>query len=62
MHIGKQKKNAGVSLFMSHREREHYDTNGDNFSEIPLIENNSLGANFFSYHRKSNRIGISNLN
>lgn len=42
-----ENKNAGVSLFMSHREREHYDANGDNFSEIPLIENNSVGANFF---------------
>ena len=26
-----EKRNAGVSLFMSHRERDFYDANGDNF-------------------------------
>ena len=59
-----ENKNAGVSLFMSHREREHYDANGDNFSEIPLIENNSLGANFFFLPTENQKIelSISNLN
>lgn len=59
-----ENKNAGVSLFMSHREREHYDANGDNFSEIPLIENNSVGANFFLLPTDNQKIelSISNLN
>lgn len=59
-----ENKNAGVSLFMSHREREHYDANGDNFSEIPLIENNSVGANFFLLPTENQKIelSISNLN
>ncbi|MFA9187426.1 TonB-dependent receptor [Flavobacterium sp. FBOR7N2.3] len=59
-----ENKNAGVSLFMSHREREHYDANGDNFSEIPLIENNSVGANFFFLPTENQKIemSISNLN
>ena len=28
-------KNAGISLFMNHRDRDFYDANGDNFSELP---------------------------
>ena len=57
-------KNAGVSLFMTHRERQHYDANGDHFSEIPLIENNSLGVNFFVLPSDNQKIefSISNLN
>lgn len=57
-------KKAGVSLFMTHRERQHYDANGDNFSEIPLIENNSIGANFFLLPTDNQKIelSISNLN
>lgn len=57
-------RTAGVSLFLSHREREHYDANGDNFSEIPLIENNSIGANFFMLPAENQKLelSISNLN
>ena len=40
-------KNSGISLFGTHRQRGFYDANGDNFSEIPLIENTSFGANLF---------------
>lgn len=39
--------NTGFSLFVNRRERGFYDHNGDNFSEIPLIENTSLGVNTF---------------
>ncbi len=62
--IVNENKNAGVSLFMTHREREHYDANGDNFSEIPLIENNSIGANFFLLPTENQKIelSLSNLN
>lgn len=57
-------KNAGVSLFMTHRERQYYDANGDNFSEIPLIKNNSIGVNFFLLPTENQKIelSISNLN
>ena len=59
-----ENKNAGVSLFMSHRERDFYDVNGDNFSEIPLIENNSIGANFFFQPTENQKLELSltNLN
>ena len=40
-------KNAGISLFMNHRDRDFYDANGDNFSELPKLKSTSIGANFF---------------
>ncbi|MBN1986883.1 MAG: TonB-dependent receptor [Prolixibacteraceae bacterium] len=42
-----QKRNAGFALYTSYRERDLYDHNGDNFSEMPLLENNSFGLNSF---------------
>jgi len=42
-----QKRNAGVALYTSHRQRDLYDHNGDNFSEMPLLNNNSFGLNSF---------------
>lgn len=41
------KKNAGASFFINNRSRESYDHNGDNFSELPELKNNSFGTNFF---------------
>ncbi|WP_243473296.1 TonB-dependent receptor [Winogradskyella sp. MH6] len=40
-------KNAGVSLFINNRNREFYDHNDDNFSELTTLKNTALGANFF---------------
>ncbi|MBT8304897.1 MAG: TonB-dependent receptor [Bacteroidia bacterium] len=40
-------KNAGLSLFINNRNRDLYDQNGDNFSELTQLKNNSFGANFF---------------
>jgi outer membrane receptor for ferrienterochelin and colicins len=59
-----ENRDAGVSLFMSHRDREFFDANNDNFSEIPKIENNSLGANLFFKPTENQKIEISlsNLN
>lgn len=42
-----QKRNAGVALYTSHRQRDLYDHNGDNFSEMPSLNNNSFGLNSF---------------
>lgn len=42
-----QKRNAGMALYAFHRERDAYDHNGDNFSELPEITNNSFGLNSF---------------
>ena len=59
-----ESRDAGVSLFMTHRERAHFDANGDNFSEIPKIENNSIGANLFFKPTKNQKVefSVSNLN
>ncbi len=40
-------KNAGASLFFSHRNRGDFDSNQDNFSELPMIENISFGTQLF---------------
>jgi outer membrane receptor for ferrienterochelin and colicins len=42
-----QKRNAGVALYTSHRQRDLYDHNGDNYSEMPSLNNNSFGLNSF---------------
>ncbi len=41
------KRTAGAAVFVNRRHREAYDHNGDNFSELPLLRNNSFGANLF---------------
>jgi outer membrane receptor for ferrienterochelin and colicins len=41
------KRTAGAAIFVNRRNREAYDHNGDNFSELPLLRNNSFGANLF---------------
>ncbi|RME98992.1 MAG: TonB-dependent receptor [Bacteroidetes bacterium] len=55
---------AGVSFFVNRRQRGFYDHNSDNFSEIPLVENTSLGANLFFLPRDNQKmeLSISNLN
>ncbi|SHE33168.1 outer membrane receptor for ferrienterochelin and colicins [Mariniphaga anaerophila] len=42
-----QKRNAGVALYTSYRQRDSYDHNGDNYSELPTLNNNSFGMNSF---------------
>ncbi|MGM0620275.1 MAG: TonB-dependent receptor [Bacteroidota bacterium] len=42
-----QKRNAGVALYTSHRQRDLYDHNGDNYSEMPSLNNTSFGLNSF---------------
>jgi len=42
-----QKRNAGMALYTSYKKREWYDHNGDNYSELPELNNNSFGINSF---------------
>ncbi|MGF7027647.1 TonB-dependent receptor [Sphingobacterium sp. HSC-15S19] len=59
-----EKGNAGTSFFFNKRDRGFYDANGDNFSEMPKIENTSLGINSF-YQFSDNQkleVSLSNLN
>jgi outer membrane receptor for ferrienterochelin and colicins len=41
------KRNAGAAVFVNRRHRGAYDHNGDNFSELPELRDNSFGANLF---------------
>lgn len=45
--IVNEEKNAGVSLFASHRNRREFDANGDGFSEMPKLRNNTFGFKTF---------------
>ncbi len=38
---------AGISLFAQSRVKDHYDANGDGFSEIPMIKSQTFGARSF---------------
>ncbi len=42
-----QKRNAGMALYTTYKKRDWYDHNGDNFSELPELTNNSFGLNSF---------------
>ncbi|ALM08282.1 TonB-dependent receptor [Sediminicola sp. YIK13] len=57
-------RNAGATFFLSKRDRDTYDHNGDNFSELPQLKNNSFGANFFYLPQKNQKLeaSISSIN
>jgi outer membrane receptor for ferrienterochelin and colicins len=59
-----ENKNAGFTFFLNSRERDFFDANGDNFSEIPKIKSNSIGANFFFLPGENQKLefSMSNLN
>lgn len=52
-------RNMGVSLFVNNRNREHYDANGDNFSELPKLKDNTFGANFFFKPARNQKLELS---
>ncbi len=54
-----QKRNSGMSLYTSHRQREAYDHNGDGFSELPKLSNNSFGLNSFFKTRPNHKLEVS---
>lgn len=51
-------KNAGISFFVNRRERDFYDANGDNFSEIPLIKNTAIGSNLFFLPKDNQKLEV----
>ena len=58
------KKNAGATFFINNRNREYYDHNGDNYSELPELKNSSFGTNMFLQPTQNQKIelSLSNLN
>jgi len=61
--LASKNKNSGLSLFLNRREREAYDHNNDNFSEIPELKNTSIGlsAFFLPTDNQKFEISLSNL-
>ncbi|MBC8767381.1 TonB-dependent receptor [Arenibacter sp. BSSL-BM3] len=53
------KRNAGATFFVSKRDRDTYDANGDNFSELPQLINNSFGTNFFYLPQENQKLEVS---
>ena len=46
---------SGVSFFTNQRDRDWYDHNDDNFSELPLIKSRSFGMNLFLLPRDDHK-------
>ena len=59
-----ENKNSGVAFFFNHRDRDWYDENDDNYSELSKLENTSFGTNVFFLPKDNQKleISISNLN
>lgn len=53
------KKNAGATFFVNSRDRQYYDHNEDNFSELPELKNQSFGTNLFLQPNKNQKLEIS---
>jgi outer membrane receptor for ferrienterochelin and colicins len=53
------KNNAGAAVYVNRRTRQAYDHNGDNFSELPQLANNSFGANLFFKPRYNQKLELS---
>lgn len=54
-----KKGNIGGTLFFNGRERDLYDHNGDNFSELSQLSNKSVGTNFFILPSDNQKIEVS---
>ena len=51
--------NSGATFYMNNRDRDLYDHNGDNFSELPSLRDNTFGAKFFFKPQKNQKIELS---
>lgn len=54
-----EERTMGVSLFVNNRNRDAYDANGDNYSELPKLKDNTFGANFFFKPARNQKIELS---
>ena len=53
-----ESKKSGLSLFINKREREAYDNNEDNFSELPYLNNISFGANMYFMPKENQKLDV----
>jgi len=56
--IVSESKKSGLSLFINKREREAYDNNEDNFSELPYLNNISFGANMYFIPKENQKLDV----
>ena len=54
-----ENRNLGAAFFFNLSEREWYDDNGDNYSELPKLENTSFGTNLFYTPNNNQKLEIS---
>lgn len=52
-------RNLGLSIFLNKRHRDYLDVNGDNFSELPKLENNALGISGFYLPKENQKLELS---
>lgn len=50
---------SGISLFLNNRNRDWYDHNDDNYSEMPLLKNLAIGTNLFFLPSENQKLEIS---
>jgi outer membrane receptor for ferrienterochelin and colicins len=53
-----KKVDKGISFFFNKRDRALFDDNGDNFSELPELQNLSFGANIFFIPKENQKVEI----
>jgi outer membrane receptor for ferrienterochelin and colicins len=53
------KHNAGAAVYVNRRMRQAYDHNGDKYSELPQLANNSFGATLFFKPRYNQKLELS---
>ena len=56
--IVSESKKSGLSLFINKREREAYDNNEDDFSELPYLNNISFGANMYFMPKENQKLDV----
>jgi len=49
-------KNSGATFFINNRNRGWFDHNGDNFSELPALRDNTFGATLFLLPSKNQKL------
>lgn len=54
-----EKENAGATFYFNNRNRQAYDVNGDNFSELPELKDNSFGTNLFFLPSDNQKLSLS---
>ena len=54
-----KKNNSGISFFINNRKRDAFDANGDNFSELPELDNTSFGINGFLLPADNQKLEVS---